>query len=346
MLDDLNVIKQRDLSNIIGSIVDQPDQLNQNFEVQNPNQKDNFINNIVVASMGGSALAVSIIKTWLKTELTIPVEIVRTYDLPAYVDDGSLVIAVSYSGGTEETISCLDQAREMNAHLAVVASGGKLIEIAKNGSIPHVVLPNVIQPRMAVINNICAVLSVLINFGLVKKDRMAEISSKADWLRSETNKWLPDVPTEQNYAKQLALHAEGKTAIFYGGSVSGPIANKWKLSFNENAKNLAFWNEIPEFCHNELSGWASHPIEKSFAVFDILSNFEHQQILKRFEISDQILSGQRPKSKEVHLDGDSIIEQLLWGCVLGDFIGVYLSILNNVDPTALPLVSSLKQKLV
>jgi glucose/mannose-6-phosphate isomerase len=108
---------------------------------------------------------------------------------------------------------------------------------------------------------------------------------------------------------------------------------------------LALWNERPEFSHNEYIGWTSHPVEKPFAVFDIISNLEHPQILKRFEISDRLLSGQRPKSTVINLAGESAIEQLLWGSILADFVSIYVAILNGVNPMPVHLIEKLKQEL-
>jgi glucose/mannose-6-phosphate isomerase len=125
-----------------------------------------------------------------------------------------------------------------------------------------------------------------------------------------------------------------------------PVAYKWKISWNENAKNVAFWNELPEFNHNEFMGWTSHPIEKPFAIFDLVSGLEHPQILKRFEVSDRLLSGQRPKSTVVNLAGDTVIAQMLWGSILADFVSIYVAILNGVDPTPVPLIEKLKKELV
>jgi glucose/mannose-6-phosphate isomerase len=198
---------------------------------------------------------------------------------------------------------------------------------------------------MAVIYNLRALIAVLASYGIVPHDKLDEIADASEWLRLEGSNWTSDVSTGRNYAKQLALQAVGKTAVFYGGTVAAAIAHKWKISWNENAKNMAFWNEIPEFNHNEFVGWTSHPVEKPFAVFDIISSFERPQILKRFIVSDRLLSGLRPKSVVIDLAGKSIIEQILWGSVLADFVSIYLAILNGVDPMDIRLVDNLKQEL-
>jgi glucose/mannose-6-phosphate isomerase len=345
MLDDANVLKQRDPNHALEIARLQYQQASYQVNLQNVEHDNRPITNIVVAGMGGSALAALFIKSWLKIELSVPFEIVRTYDLPNYVGKDTLVIASSYSGNTEETLSCLDQAESKGAQVAIIASGGKLIDHANQNQTTFALLPGGMQPRMAVIYNLRALVALLVNFKITPIGKLDEIAEKVDWLKTESAKWADEVSTNENYAKQLALQAVGKTAVFYGGALTAPVAYKWKISFNENAKNVAFWNELPEFNHNEFVGWTSHPVEKPFAVFDLVSSFEHPRILKRFEISDRLLSGFRPKSTVINLAGESVIEQMLWGCILADFVSIYVAILNNVNPTPVQLIEKLKQEL-
>jgi glucose/mannose-6-phosphate isomerase len=345
MLDDANVLNQRDPNGALEVAKNQYQQAAYQVDLQNVENDNRQIDNVIVAGMGGSALAALIVKSWFKKELTQPIELVRTYDLPAYVDRDTLVIVSSYSGNTEETLSCLDQAESKGAQVAIISSGGRLIEHAKQSQTTFVQLPGGVQPRMATIYNLKALIALLANFKIVPTGKLDEITDKTDWLQSETANWAAEIPTNENYAKQLAQHAVGKTAVFYGGRIAAPLAYKWKISFNENAKNLAFWNEYPEFDHNEFIGWTSHPVEKPFAVFDLISKFEHPRVLKRFEISDRLLSGLRPKATTINLAGESVIEHILWGCILADFVSIYVAILNNVNPTPVQLIEKLKQEL-
>lgn len=345
MLDDQNVLKQRDPSGALNVAADEYKQTQFQPEVGNGENDGRELTSIVLTGMGGSALAALLLKTWLKDKLKLPFEIVRTYDLPEYVGEHTLVIASSYSGNTEETLSGLAQARARGAQVAILASGGHLIETAKAEQIAYIELPGGLQPRMAVFYNLNALVTLLAHFQVVPIETLAEISSLGEWLESETANWLPSAPTTTNYAKQIALEAVGKSAVFYGGTLTAPVAYKWKISWNETGKNLGFWNEFPEFNHNEFMGWTSHPVEKPFVVFDIISNFEHPQILKRFEISDRLLSGQRPKSIRIELKGETPIAQLLWGSILADFSSMYLAVLNGVDPVPVVLIERLKQEL-
>jgi glucose/mannose-6-phosphate isomerase len=346
MLDDENVIGQRDPENALAVAAAEYAQAEADLAILDGDNDGREITSIVVAGMGGSALAALLVKAWLKDDIKVPFEVLRSYDIPASVGVNTLFIASSYSGNTEETVSALEQAAAAGAQTAVLADGGELIEMAVAHAIARVEIPAHLQPRMAVIYNLRGLVELLVHFGVVDMLRLDEIKQAAGWLKNESEAWGKDVPTEHNYAKQLALQAVGKTAVFYGGALTAPVAYKWKISWNENAKNVAFWNEYSEFNHNEFLGWTSHPVEKPFAVFDIISHLEHPQIIKRFEISDRLLSGMRPKSTVITLKGVTAIQQMLWGSILADFVSIYVAILNGVDPTPVALIEKLKAELV
>ena len=345
ILDNVNVLNQRDPEGALGIVASQYQQAAFDAQVLNSEHDTREITSLVVTGMGGSALAALVIKVLLQSKLSIPFDIIRGYDLPAYVNENTLVVASSYSGNTEETLSALEQAQAKNAQLTIIASGGKLIDIAKENDIAYVQLPSGVQPRMAMIYNLRGVLTLLETFGVISEALNSEVKNLSGWLEAETAKWLPEVPATENYAKQLAHEAVGKTPIFYGGAVTAPLAYKWKISWNETAKNTAWWNEYSEFNHNEFMGWASHPIEKPFVIFDILSSFERPRILQRFELTDKLLSGKRPAAKSIHLQGDTLLAQFLWGAILADFASTYTAILNGVDPTPVVLIEKLKQEL-
>lgn len=345
MLDDDNVLKQRDPSNALGVAAMQFEQARFPVKVENPEHDGREITKVVIAGMGGSALAAGLLKSLFSDELTVPFEIVKSYDLPGYVDFNTLVIVSSYSGNTEETLNALEQARTRDAQIAIVAAGGKLFDRAKSDSIAYVLLPPGLPQRMSMICNLRALTAILAHFGVMRYERFAEIAEQASSLEKQTKNWTSNVTVDKNYAKQLALLAVGKTPVFYAGPLMAPIAYKWKISWNENAKNVAFWNEYPEFNHNEFVGWTSHPVEKPFAIFDLTSNFEPPRVLRRMEISDRLLSGVRPKANTITLQGDRPIAQCLWGCILADFVSIYVAILNGVDPTPVELVEKLKKEL-
>lgn len=345
MLDDTNVLKQRDSQGALVVAAEQYTQVSFNPVIGNGSYDHRPIRHIIVAGMGGSALAAELAKQWLGDVLGVSFDIVKSYRLPQYVGKDTLVIASSYSGNTEETVQCLRVALERRAQVAVIASGGALLDQAQRNDIAYAELPSGLQPRMAVIYNLRALLALLAHFEIIRSSYLNEVADCEAWLQKESDAWTKEMPVDKNYAKQLALLAVGKTPVFYAGTLMAPVAYKWKISWNENAKNVAFCGTLPEFNHNEFIGWSSHPIEKPFAVFDIVSNFEHPQIMKRFDVSDRLLSGLRPKANRIALRGSSVIEQMLWGSILADFVSIYVAILNGVDPTRVDLIEKLKIEL-
>jgi glucose/mannose-6-phosphate isomerase len=167
----------------------------------------------------------------------------------------------------------------------------------------------------------------------------------ADFLDQSVKAWLPDVPTAQNPAKQLAQELAGKSPVIYAGPKLWPAAYKWKINFNENAKNVAWCNSFSEFNHNEFIGWSSHPTDKPYGIIQLQSNLEHARIQKRFEVSNKLLSGKWPEPQIIHAVGQTVLEQMLWFIALGDFVSLYLALLNGLNPTPVDLIEKLKTDL-
>lgn len=343
MLDDENVIKQRDPQDALGFAAQQPEQLGHDFGIAHTVTFDKPINNVVFAGMGGSSLVAELARTW--PMLKVPFVVSKEYSLPAFVGEDTLVIASSYSGNTEETLSALTEARQKGAQIAVITHGGKLLDDAKMHGDVLAVIPHCPQPRTSVFYAYRALVEILEAAKLIPQACTTELTKLAEPLERATNAWKADIPQDHNPAKQLAQQMAGKTPIFYAGPLMYPAAYKWKIGANENAKNTAWCNFLPEFNHNEFLGWSSHPIEKPFAVIDLISSFEHPRVLKRFEVTDRLLSGMRPASINVQAKGGSALEQLLYLVLLGDFATTYLALLNGVNPTPVDLVEKFKKEL-
>ncbi len=342
MLDDMNVLAQKDSSGALGLAVETPSQLLHNFEIGTC-EAPREIRTVVYSGMGGSALQAELARTFPK--LSIPFVISKDYVIPPFVDEHTLFIAASYSGNTEETLSALEQARTKNAMIAILTGGGKLLEKANEHGDQFVVIPKAIQPRMATFYGYRALIELFVGYGLAPQSVIKELEQAAAHLAESVKAWEATVPLDNNPAKQLALQLVGKTPIVYAGPEMAPAAYKWKISFNESSKNTSWHNVLPEFDHNEFIGWSSHPVEKPFSVIDLISSFEHPRVLKRFEIGDRLLSGMRPKAIRVEAKGETVVEQLLYLVLLGDFVSLYLGILNGIDPSPVALVEKLKQEL-
>ncbi len=346
MLDDLKYIHQRDAQDALGIAEKQWQQYQHDYGFSW--QPEHEIQTIVVAGMGGSGLAAKSAKTW--PGLSIPYEVVQDYKLPKHINQNTLVICSSYSGNTEETIACLEEvlnqdgSPERQPMIVVVAAGGKLIEIAKDKNLPFIELPDGFQPRMTFGYQLRALCEVFEQARLCS-GAITQLTEAGEWLREQITPWIPTVPAKDNAAKSLALNCIGKSPVIYAGPLLETAAYKWKISFNENAKNVAWYNVYPEFNHNEFLGWTSHPVEKPYKVIDLRSSFDHPRIQKRFELSDKLLSGRRPAAETVRAEGETLLQQLIWTIALGDFVSLYTALLNGLNPTPVDLIEKFKKAL-
>ncbi len=341
MLDDLKYIHERDAEDALGVVEKQWQQLTHQFGVTFKPKAE--IRNVMLGGMGGSGWPALYLKSW--PGVGLPFEVVSNYSLPKYVNEHTLFIASSYSGNTEETLSALHEAEKHQAQIVVMAAGGQLAAEAKEKNLPLFSIPQGTQPRMSSFYFIAALLELFAPLGFVDPASLEERKQVSEWLSQQTGSWGPTTPTKDNPAKKLALEIVGKTPIIYSGPLLAPVANKMKICMNENAKNLAWWNQYPEFNHNEFIGWSSHPVDKPFVVIEIRSNLEHKRVQKRFAVSERMLSGKRPAPHVIEPQGESLAKQIFWASMFGDFVSLYLALLNGLNPTPVDLVEKFKKAL-
>jgi glucose/mannose-6-phosphate isomerase len=342
MLDDLKLIHERDAQDALGVAQKEPEQLRYNFVDSSITWPVKQFKNIVFAGMGGSALAGSVAMSW--PGFTVPFEVVRDYHIPTYVSDETLVIVSSYSGNTEETLNAFTEAKSKNAYIVVISSGGKLVEMAHQENIPTLILPAVSQPRYAVFYGLKATLTITDGLGITV-GKAEDLSNSQQFITDASKDWLSTVPTAQNLAKQIAQECVGKSVVIYAGPKLFPAAYKWKIGFNENAKQIAWCNQLPEFNHNEFLGWTKQPTNKPYTVIDLRSNLENPRTQKRFLVTAKLLSGLRPDPIVVETVGEKLVEQLIWSITLGDFVSIYTALLNGLNPTPVDMIEKFKQEL-
>ena len=330
MLDDLQKIHERDSEDALGITAKQWQQLTHEYDFGGWQPAAEILN-VVHSGMGGSALWALLSLSW--PGWRVPFEVVRGYDVPAYVGQKTLFIASSYSGNTEETISALEQAEAKGAQIVIITSGGKLEAVAQEKGYLLIALPKIDKPRYGAFYGLRGLVLLGEHLGLLARDGAAqELANAADFLHESLNTWAATVPAADNQAKQLAQEVMGKSVVVYGGPLLAPAAHKWKISFNENSKNVAWEYAFPEFNHNEFTGWTAQPEQKPYAVFYLLSSFDNDRVKKRFELSDKLLSGRWPSPERVEAKGETELQQLLWMVSLGDFVSLYTAFLNNVSP--------------
>jgi glucose/mannose-6-phosphate isomerase len=228
----------------------------------------------------------------------------------------------------------------------VIAGGGKLAEIAKEKNYPLTLLPPAAQPRFALLSGLKALVTFLERANIVAAaDAEKSLHEAAEYLRQATQAWIAEVPTAQNQAKQIAEKLTGKSVVVYAGPMLYPAAYKWKISFNENAKHIAWVNQYSELNHNEMLGWTEQPKDKPYAMIELRSPLEHPRIQKRFEVTQNLLNGLRPEPIVIVPQGENLLEQMLWTIALGDFVTLYRAILNGINPTPVVLIEKFKKDL-
>ncbi|MBI2798397.1 bifunctional phosphoglucose/phosphomannose isomerase [Candidatus Saccharibacteria bacterium] len=335
-------------NNIFNAIDAQPQQLresyNEGLEPALTPQLGSGIRNIVLAGMGGSALAGGVIKNWLDERLSVPFETVRDYKLPSYIDTDSLVIVSSYSGNTEETLSACEFADKMSAQIVIMTHGGTLLEQAQKEGNWLLELPQAEQPRFAVLADLKAMACLLQDLGLAGSiDLRRELIEVANFLDRQKSTLNLDSDSN-NLAAKIAAQLTGKPALIYASPLISSTAYKWKININEDAKQMAFCNVFPELDHNELEGWLL-PKEKQLNSVLLRSSLETAQMQKRIDATKEVLKGHGFEPIEVKAVGETRLQQLLYVNLLGDYVSAYLAQANHVDPLPVKLVEELKAKL-
>ena len=304
------------------------------------------VTHVVVTGLGGSAIGGDVVRAAAAESLRLPLVVHRDYDLPRFVDSRSLVVASSYSGNTEETLSAYARARREGASLVCITSGGEIGRRARSDGVPVVEIPGGLPPRAALGYSSIALLGILHALGLVAAIRDA-LEEAARLVTELASRYALTVPEEHNRAKRLARTLHGKVVAVYGSAgILEPAAVRWRGQMEENAKNLAFHHLLPEMNHNELLGWR-HPEEvlRRVAVVLIRDLGDHPQVRRRFELTREVVEASAGVVEEVWSEGDSRLARIFSVTYLGDFVSLYLSYLNGADPTPVKAIELLKERL-
>lgn len=298
------------------------------------------IDKVVVCGMGGSAMAGDIAKRFAKSLLFIN----RSYTLPSFVDRHTLIIAISYSGNTAETISSLTAGLEAGAVPLVIASGGELEKISRAEGIPFLKIPSGYQPRAAIGHLSLPLLITLARLDLLKEiGPWKAILQELDRVRVQCTF---SVPTEDNPAKQLASALSGRIPIVYG-TVDNTclVAMRWKAQINENAKQPAFWNAFPELNHNEILALVRADLLAEQHVLLLENDYDLPENRRRIEIMTDLFATHKVPFTRVKAEGTSELAQVFAQIYLGDYVSYYLALLNGVNPTPVELIEGFKQAL-
>ncbi|MFI5028450.1 MAG: bifunctional phosphoglucose/phosphomannose isomerase [Solirubrobacterales bacterium] len=293
---------------------------------------------LLVCGMGGSAIGGDLAAAVLSERLTGPLLTVRGYSLPSWASAEWTVLCSSYSGETEETLSCFDRAGEIGARRIAVATGGSLVDRAREGSVPVVGLPGILQPRAAVAYMFVAAAEAAALAGIAPRVG-GEIEAAAGFLRERTGEL-------RERAAEVSGPLQGRLPLVCGAELTAPVARRWKTQINENAKLPAFYSELPEADHNEICGWVETADGGGAMVAVLLEDPQLGPRLRlRFDLTADAIAAAGTEVVRVQAEGESRSERLLWTVMLGDLISLELASARGVDPLSVKAIETLKSAL-
>jgi len=295
---------------------------------------------VLVCGMGGSGISGDLTAAVIPSAL---VAVNKGYSLPGWAARlRPLVIAVSYSGNTEETRSVVEEARALELPVAMVAGGGALGDLADERDVPIVRVPTGLQPRAALGYLTGGVLRLLESAGVTEQqtDALHEAASVVGelWGDGRTG------PAGQ-LAMDLAEGLAGRISVIYGSSgLTAPVAQRWKTQINENGKRPAFWSVLPELDHNEIVGWSALEAltRRSVGIVLLRDREEHPQVQRRFPLTTSLISGSVPVIGEVWTQGESRLARIAGLALVGDMVSVDLAEQEGIDPVPVDVIEHLK----
>ena len=301
------------------------------------------VRSIVVAGMGGSAIGGDLAAALVAGELRIPMSVHRDYGLPAYVGRDSLVITSSYSGNTEETLSSFEEARKRGAKVIAITTGGRLAELATAAGFPLITFSYPARPRATLGYSLTLVLGVLARMGLVR-DMVGDVEAAlADVVKLQER---VHEGARSNDAKRLAIALAGKVVFVYGAGVMGVMARRVKGQWNENAKNWAAFDVLPELDHNAVVGFPEPPIARqAVAVLILRSSQDLGRHRVRWEVTKELLDQAGVEHHTVEFPGSSALSEVLQTTYFTDHVSFYVALLNGADPSPNRSIDFLKDRL-
>lgn len=356
LLDDAGALAQQDPADMLGLVENAADQWKEAAAATTsfaPPEEWRRFRRVVVAGMGGSAIAADVAATWLSRRWPVSIQVIRDYSLPLWVDEETLVVVCSYSGNTEETLSVWREAGRRGLERAVITSGGELGKEAGREGIPSISLAGGLPPRAAFPSAFVSLVRLLSGVGPEGDSApggeatLREMESVPETLSELRSAYGRDVVVLRNPAKELALWIGIGWPVVYAPEYPlAPVALRWRGQLGENAKRVASGHLLPEMNHNEIVGWEVqkeiYPLTRVVMMEDL---DEGERTARRIGITARLLEGAGASVKRVSASGEKLLTRMMSLISLGDYTSVYLGTAWGVDPTPVEKIDHLKSKL-
>ncbi len=297
---------------------------------------------VYAVGMGGSSIAADLARSVLAAETPVALASLRSSELPRAVERKSRVVLVSYSGDTWETLRAYDAAGRVDAARIAITSGGALAARAEKDGVPVLLLPPGVPPRSSVGHVLGGILGLLDPwFPESNESRVARISAR---LRRLTSHYASARGPAASWARRFAGHVP----TVYAESAFAAVARRWKTQIEENAKSLAFFDELPEAFHNSIVAWDAmtngDARRYSVALLEWVGELPGtRRGLRHFE---RLLSERRVPVETVELGAEDRLEAIASGVMLGDHVSLFLAERRRVDPFLTDAIGRLKTAVV
>ena len=347
-LDTPELYQRFDPSNMIGRIAGLPQQCLKAWQgaidfLLPPDYAN--VDRVIIIGMGGSAIGGDLVRTLSISQGKANVLVHRDYTLPQLIDERTLVIASSYSGDTEETISAFSQALQTTAKKLAITTGGRLQALCLERGIPVFTFHYKAEPRVAFGYSFFSLLAFFKKMGLITIDQQ-DVDETIRVLEELVLHLDRSHPLEENWAKQLAVRLSERLVIIYGAGILSRVAFRWKTQLNECSKVWAFAEYFPELNHNAIVGYGYPPwVNQTAFVVMLRSTLFHPRILIRCQITADILKDAGVDHEVVEAKGESPLSQMMSAVLLGDYVSYYLALLNGVDPSPVAAIDYMKGRL-
>jgi len=294
------------------------------------------VNKVVFAGMGGSAIAGDVVKDWAEGEAKVSMETIRSYHLPAYTDDDTLVFLISYSGNTEETLSCMLDAAKKGCKMICISSDGTMQRVAKALGLPLIGLPRMTAARVSFPYLFAPLPYLLAKLRVLSLDKVEkEMSNATDMVGKLTREYAMEAPYEENFAKKAAFQLFGTVPVIYSYCQYRSVGLRFKTQINENCKLPARCEVFPELDHNEIMGWeASKQIIKHYTLILLRGPEEPREVKTRIEVLNEKFFKKAKSVIEINTQGQTTLARIFYLLFTADMISLYLSVLHHRDPVA------------
>lgn len=294
---------------------------------------------VVVTGMGGSGIGGNLLASLVRDDSRLPVLVHKGYGAPAYIGKHALVVAVSYSGETEETLDVSIAARAAHASLITVSSGGRLQRMAHAWKVPHLAVPAGRQPRAALSHLFGTLAGAARGLGLTSQSPVPAVMTR---LRAFHATLGPDSRESENPAKSWARDLHRASPVWVADTSLAAVALRARCQLNENAKMMARSGELPESNHNELVALSQLPDGGRYFVGFMERPDAPPEIRHRFEFVQSILRRRGVAYRTIPIAGSTALERLLHALLFVDYVSVYAALLRGVDPTPVLIIDELK----